>query len=255
MPYVQAGDSRLYYETHGDGESIVFLHGVGGNHASWFRQVAAFRSRYRVVVFDARGFGNSVDVEQLGRSAFVSDLELLLDELRISRACLVAQSMGGGTAALFTCRHPDRVRALVLADTLVGIEVPASMVSTMKARAEANRQLPQLQRVLGATFREREPAMAQLYLELASFNRVTHLTLQGVQQTCTPEQLAASGAPILFVVGREDVLFPPAAVRALHELVPGSAYEEIPGAGHSAYFENPDGFNACLAAFLQQRAN
>ena len=48
MPYVQTGDSRIYYELHGEGPPVLFVHGVGGNHASWFRQIEAFSSRYQV---------------------------------------------------------------------------------------------------------------------------------------------------------------------------------------------------------------
>ena len=96
MPYIDRGASRLYYEKHGDGPPIVLLHGVGGNHASWFHQVVGWREKATVITVDARGFGNSTDAEQWGRSAFVDDLAHLLDALALERVAIVAQSMGGG---------------------------------------------------------------------------------------------------------------------------------------------------------------
>ena len=66
----------------------------------------------------------------------------------------------------------------------------------------------------------------------------------------TPEALAATGIPVLFIVGTDDVLFPPDCVRAVQQRVPGSRLVEMPAAGHSAYFEDAAGFNAALRGFL-----
>ncbi|MDB6001850.1 MAG: alpha/beta hydrolase [Rhizobacter sp.] len=250
MPYLNAGASRLYHEVHGEGPPVVLLHGVGGNHASWFHQFSALRERFTLIAIDARGFGNSEDVEGLGRSAFMSDLALVLDALELPRVSIVAQSMGGGTAASFTCQYPRRVRSLVLADTLVGIELPAAIQPFMKEVSEKGMALTQLQRVLGPTFSAREPAMSALYLALASFNSVNVRTLTGTQPKSTTAQLSASGVPILFIAGEEDVLFPPRAIQAVQAEVAGSAYAEIAQAGHSAYFENPAPFNELIADWI-----
>ena len=103
MPYATTDDGvKLYFEEVGEGTPIVFAHGVGGNHASWFYQVAPFSENYQTVVFDHRGFGNSRDPGGPGRSRFVEDLHALLDHLAIEKAVLVAQSMGGGTCSVFT---------------------------------------------------------------------------------------------------------------------------------------------------------
>ena len=82
MPYYAAGQSRLYYEEAGEGGlAVVLAHGVGGNHASWFNQVPTLSGKFRTIAFDHRGFGNSDDVEGIGASAYVDDLERLFDEL------------------------------------------------------------------------------------------------------------------------------------------------------------------------------
>jgi pimeloyl-ACP methyl ester carboxylesterase len=250
MPFLKRDRTQLYFEEHGDGPALVFAHGVGGNHASWFHQIAAFAPSFRVVVFDARGFGNSVDEEELGRSGFVDDLASLLDELKIDRPILVGQSMGGGACLSFTCAYPERVRGLVLADTLMGFALPDEIREFMSDLTKRATQWTQLERVLGQTFRRENPALSVLYTQLASFNRVNVKTLKGVQKVHTPEALAATRVPTLFIAGEEDVLFPPHAVKAVQCHVGGSHYIEIRRGGHSAYFEEPTVFNQVLGGWI-----
>ena len=250
MPYLERGAARLYYEAHGSGFPLVFLHGVGGNHASWFHQITTFAGRYRVVVYDARGFGNSTDPEGLGRDGFAEDLLALLDALEIPKAVLVCQSMGGGTGLTFTCRHPERVAGLMLADTLMGFEMPAEVAGFMAETTAATANLTQAERVVGPTFRATQPAQTMLYLQLASFNAVNIRTLKGRQPMHAPEELGGTGVPVMFLVGSEDVLFPPRAIRAVQARVAGSTLVEMDRTGHSAYFERPEVFDHLLLRWL-----
>jgi pimeloyl-ACP methyl ester carboxylesterase len=253
MPYIVSGASRLYYEQHGEGDPVVLLHGVGGNHASWFHQVVAWRTKAKVITVDARGFGNSEDIEQWGRAAFADDLHALLEALGLERVSIVAQSMGGGAATSFLVRHPERVRSLVLADTLVGLALPDDIAARMAEVARNTEFLTQLERVLGPTFTEAQPAEAYLYTALASFNATNVRTLQGDQPRASAAQLSATGVPILFVAGSEDVLFPPAEIHAFQQTLAGSAFLEIPWAGHSAYFEAPATFNQQVYDWLDRQ--
>jgi len=250
MPYINSGQSRLYYEEYGRGPAVVFLHGVGGNHASWFNQIPTFSKTYRAIVIDQRGFGNSTDVEGLGRSAFVDDLKLLLDSLEIETVILVGQSMGGGTCLGFTCKFPERVGALVLACTLIAIRIPAELKEFMEQVEKATSNLSQAERVLGPLTRKDEPERTLLYLQIASFNSVNVKTVKGAFAMHTPEELAATGVPVLFAAGESDALFPPHAVRGTHARVRGSQYIELTQAGHSAYFETPAEFNKQVLDFL-----
>jgi pimeloyl-ACP methyl ester carboxylesterase len=250
MPFIETTETRLYYEVHGDGQPLVLAHGVGGNHASWFNQIASLSRRYRVIVFDARGFGRSADERNLGRDGFVGDLDALLSHLAVEKPILVGQSMGGGACLSFTCAFPQRVRGLVLADTLMGFVLPDEIRDFMADLEKRASQWSQLERVLGATFRAEQPALSVLYTQLASFNGVNVKTLRGVQRQHRPEDLAATGVPTLFLVGEEDALFPPRAVRAVQARVPGSQLIEMPRSGHSAYFERPSVFDRILTDWI-----
>ena len=59
MPVLTTSGTDLYYETHGSGPAIIFAHGAGGNHLSWYQQVPFFRDRFTCITFDSRGFGRS----------------------------------------------------------------------------------------------------------------------------------------------------------------------------------------------------
>ena len=132
MPYGEINGTQMFYESHGDGPAIVFAHGRGGNHLSWWRQVTAFQGHYRCVTFDHRGWGLTDGASgQPEPATFVADLEALLDHLEISRAVLVAQSMGGVTSLGFALAHPERVAGLVLGDTTGGIG-DASVISLLE---------------------------------------------------------------------------------------------------------------------------
>lgn len=258
MAQVLAGASSLYYELYDTDPSpsrmtLVLLHGVGGNHASWFHQVAAWREHYRLLVIDARGFGNSTDAENVGRDRFVDDLSAVLDAARVDRAVLIGQSMGGGTAVSYACRNPHRVAGLVLADTLFGISLPDGVRERMAALTTRNASLSQIERVLGSTCVRTRPEAAVLYTSLASFNRYNVRTLVGRQEEQAPQTLAATGVPTLFVVGEEDVLFPPQEVEVVSRAVGGADYARLPSAGHSAYFETPAAFNETVIGWLERR--
>ena len=123
--------------------------------------------------------------------------------------------------------------------------------------ADATRELSQLDRVVSKSLPTRDPVKAQLYLQIASFNpdNATRLTPSPGAVPPAPvsiEQVAttAKSVPMLFLVGSEDVLQPPAIVRAAAGMVPGAQFTLVPDSGHSVYFEQPDVFNFEVGRFL-----
>src|SRR5213078_2092653 len=111
-------DCRLYYEADGTGPMLVFAHGLGGNHLSWWQQVPHFRDRYTCVTFAHRGFApSSAPPGGPDPADYAGDLAALADHLGAEDIRIVAQSMGGWSALEYALAHPERVRALVLAST------------------------------------------------------------------------------------------------------------------------------------------
>ncbi len=252
MPNLTVGQANLYYEVHGEGPAIILMHGIGGNHASWFQQVPVFAASYQVIVMDHRGFGKSTDPQGLGRAAFVSDLLAMADHLQLDRFALVGQSMGAGTCGVFAHEHPKRVAALVMSDSTHAFLESGELASVLQAARAATDALPQLQRVLARDFSVVRPDLACLYQQISSFNAVGRKNLGGsLAPLVTPESLAGKGIPTLLMVGQEDCIFPPRAVQIVHERMPGSIYIEVSKSGHSPYFERPTEFNDSVLTFLQ----
>jgi len=251
MPSVKVGKSEIFYLDHGEGDVVVLAHGVGGNHAIWFRQVDVLSRSYRVIAFDHRGFGRSTDVEGFGRTAFVSDLMALLDHIGVDKAAFVGQSMGGGTCVALSALHPERVRALVLASSLHGFEETDTVREIMDKARAATDGLDQLDRVLDEDFRRTHPAEALLYSAIAGFNATTRKTLTGTYAAkLKPDQAGRAGIPVLFIAAERDKVFPAEAVSLLQQQVAGSYLVEINDAGHSAFFERPTEFNDSVLSFL-----
>ena len=252
MPEIKVNGINLYYEIHGEGPAVVLAHGMGGNHAIWYQQIGVLAKSYQVITFDHRGFGNSTDPKGVGRSAYVVDLKALLDHLNIEKTALVGQSMGGGTCICFTCRYPERVSALVIADSLHGLVECGSVKTIMDQTRQATKDLDQIERVLGLGIREQNPDAAILYRQLNSFNATDRTSLKGrYENTYTPEQLANSDVPVLFIAGQEDILFPATAIREMQNQVQNSCLVEINDCGHSAFYERPVEFNDSVLSFLE----
>ncbi len=256
MPFCPVNGIDLYYEEFGEGPAVVFAHGAGGNHLSWWQQVPYFRDRYTCVVFDHRGFGASLDhrpVEE--RPRFDEDLAALIDHLDLADVRLVAQSMGGWTCLGYAVTHPERVRALVMADTAGGLTSDELRTAREAARERlGDRGL--LSGAISDSFRRRDPAGAFLYAEIFALNPPREQALgSGTPMnrlSVTPEQAAALTMPVLFVEGEDDILIPPDVIRIAQRMIPGARLEMVPDAGHSVYFERPDAFNRIVDRFLTE---
>lgn len=254
MPYAPVNAARLYYEQYGQGDDVVFLHGAGGNHLSWFQQVPAFAARYRVTLYDARGWGLSRG-EAAGRFVFGTDLVALLSHLGIERAHVVAQSMGGRAVAGLARLAPHRIRSLVLCGTTAG--ATNDRIRALQDELAGERGDGSLRdHALAPGFEEAHPELATLYRQIAALNPPRRRGLLGrpppSYRGSMHETLAATGAPILFVVGEHDRITSPAMIREASALIPGSRVVEFEGAGHSAYFEQAARFNETVLAFLAQ---
>lgn len=123
MATLRVDDVSLHYESIGQGEAVVFLHGFTGSIQDWKNQTAAIKDLFQAVALDLRGHGQSeAPKSEDGYSIYLNcnDVLGLLDHLRIRRCCLVGHSMGGFTALQFAVDHPERLWALVLVDTSSG---------------------------------------------------------------------------------------------------------------------------------------
>jgi 3-oxoadipate enol-lactonase len=256
MAFMTRNGFRLFFEdTGGDAPTVVFLHGAGGNHVSWWQQVPAFAEEYRCVTLDQRGFGQSPDVPNgPGPAGLADDLLALLEHLKIARAALVAQSMGGWAAVGAVLKAPERFWAIALANTVGNLTDPAIAALREKlAAGSPPRPAVLWHAALGPTFREREPVRSFLYAQIAGTNAALPPDFrEQLGRVTTPvDRYAAAHVPTLFLTSDEDGLIWPQLSELVHRHVPGSDFVRVAGAGHSTYFERPDAFNREVGAFLK----
>jgi 3-oxoadipate enol-lactonase len=258
--------AELYWEVTGEGRAIVFAHGLGGNHASWWQQVAHFATGYACVTFAHRGFSPSSAIAGgPDPRDYAADLAALIDHLGLAEVAIVAQSMGGWTAMEYALQGRANLGALVLAATTGSIDpdrldaaepwrqrLEGWRQASEKARAELQRG--DVHVACGARMAREQPALHLLYRHIDEAN--TDLDKEALRarlvaaRTRAPAELGAIVCPTLLLSGDEDIVMPPFAADALAALLPRAAATHIADAGHSAYFERAEVFNRHLADFL-----
>jgi 3-oxoadipate enol-lactonase len=263
--YLDRPGCRLYYEVTGAGPAIVFAHGLGGNHLSWWQQVPHFAGQHTCVTFAHRGFAPSSEISGGPDPAdYAGDLAALIDHLALDRVFLVAQSMGGWACLEYALANPERVRALVLASTAGAIARRATLLRdppaldawiARAAAARAQMQRDGVHPAAGARMAREQPALHFLYRSIDTMAGAT-LDKEGLRarmivlQTRPPDDLARLAVPTLFITGGEDVVFPPMLAPALAALMPNARVEQAAASGHSVYFERADVFNRFVEEFL-----
>ncbi len=256
MPILRHNEADLFYDVTGDGPALIFAHGLGGNHLSWWQQVPHFRDRYTCVTFAHRGFAPSTDApDGPGPRAFADDLAALIEHLGLTNVRLVAQSMGGWTCLDYTLRHPERVRGLILACTVGSLATPElDRLFAAGPGSEAELFARGIHPAAGARMAREQPALHHLYRQIDGLS--FGLDKQGVRAEllrlrCVPaEAIVALTMPILCLTGEEDIVIPPAAVEYAATLFPNGRFARVPEAGHSVYFERPAQFNRLIDEFL-----
>jgi len=254
---------RLYYEVDGSGPLLVFAHGLGGNHVSWWQQVPHFRERYTCATFAHRGFAPSSTLRDGPDPAdYAGDLAALIDHLGASDVRIVAQSMGGWSALEYTLAQPDRVRALVLASTAgtiarapVLFADPDQLPAWEGQAAAAARalQAANIHVAAGERMAREQPAAHFLYQEIDALSSVDKVKLrQKLHDTLVRQagSLRTLNVPTLWLTGEEDIVYPPFLSEILAKLMPNARVARVKEAGHSVYFERPAQFNRIVDEFL-----
>ena len=247
MPDATVDGANVYYEVAGVGVPLVLLHGIGSNSRSWRRQLAALSGDFKVIAWDAPGYGRSSDPVGEPSMRFYADrLRGLLDGLGLSSIFLLGHSTGGMMVQEFYRAYRSYVRALILADTRYAgsssnLEERLRAIRTMTPAQLAADRAPKLLTASApqAVIREAISIMSEvrpLGYEFAA------KALAGAD---TRDVLGDLHVPTLLIWGAKDEITPLWA-----EIPAGARLEVIQDAGHLCYAEQPERFNAILRDFL-----
>jgi pimeloyl-ACP methyl ester carboxylesterase len=247
------GVHLVYTDTGGSGVPVVLLHAATGSSRVWEYQRPAFVARgFRVIAYDRRGFGSStIDPSGPQPGTGADDLRGLLDHLRLDRVHLVGTAAGGFVAWDFALSFPDRLRSLVVASSIGGVQDPEYLDLQRRLRPPEFAAMPPDIRELGPSYRAANREGWERWKELEHTARPTVVpAAQRFRNTVTFARLETITVATLLLTGDADMFAPPSIMRMFAARVKNSQAVVIPEAGHSAYWENPEAFNKAVLAFL-----
>jgi pimeloyl-ACP methyl ester carboxylesterase len=210
---------------------------------------------YRVITYDRRGYGRSVadpSGPQPGTGA--DDLNALMDFLKIERFHLVGTAAGGFVAWDYALSFPKRLRSLVVANSMGGVQDPEYQEALRRLRTPEFLAMPPDMRELGPAYRVANPAGAERWRELEHIARPTSAQppAQTFRNKVTFALLETITVPTLLLTGDADMYAPPPIMRMFAARVKGAQSVVIPESGHSAYWEQPDLFNRTVFEFISK---
>jgi pimeloyl-ACP methyl ester carboxylesterase len=245
-----------YSDTGGRGVPVVFVHAATGSRRVWEYQLPPFTAAgYRVITYDRRGFGRStIDSAGPQPGTGADDLLALVNHLGLDRIHLVGTAAGGIVALDFAVSFPLRLRSLVVANSIGGVQDEDYLELGRRLRPAPFNALPPDVRELGPSYRAANAAGTARWLELERQSRPegTQPPTQTFRNRLTFSLLETIGVPTLLLTGDADLYAPPAVLRLFAERIKNSESIIVPEVGHSTYWEQPEIFNQKVLDFIRR---
>lgn len=265
MPHVTTSRGQLYYEESGEGPSVLLIHGLAGDVSAWRPQIDALSGSYRVIAFDNRGAGRSVQVDEPeSTEAMAGDTLELLDALEVERTQVVGRSMGGAIAQHMALTAPDRIDSLVLCASFaklddLGRRVLTNMREVLEWRDSwDDHARHSVANFVSADFHNRNPEIVARIERLIGGE--TRLPACYVQQNhaChehdTLDRLGEIEIPTLVLNGGRDPICSPTCTEWMVERLPNVERATYEGSSHFFLIEEPERFATDLASWLDRNS-
>ena len=221
----------------GTGTPAVFLHAGTGNARMWEHQIPAVTAAgFRFIAYDRSGQAPAAD-----------ELEGVVTRLGLERFHLIGTAAGGIAAIDYALTHPQRLRSLVIANSIFGVQDADYLELGRRLRPAEFSALPPEVRELGPSYRAANPEGTRRWAELAS-----HLKGQPVRNRITFAALETIKVPTLLLTGDADLYTPPAVLKMVEKHFSNCRSMVIAECGHSAYWEQPEAFNRAVLEFLKK---
>jgi len=266
---LKIGSIHIHYEVHGSGEPLFLNHGASRSCQLWNPHLPWLTEKYKVIIHDARGHGLSSaprGEKQNSWEMLADDLNRLMEHLNIERAIVGGVSMGGGVAHTFALKYPQKVKALILSDSVgTGIKKRGTSVSDEEMERlrrkreyvihrygviewsyrsiasgtapksiveQSDKQLEYLQRM----------AMVSVNGAIYSYRLITNKQIPGIDGT---KNLLM---PALIIVGDEDDFL--TGAEWLRDMIPNRRYALLTKAGHATVHTKPNAWRKAIEEFL-----
>jgi 3-oxoadipate enol-lactonase len=258
--HIRSGDADIVYRALGDGPPLVLLHPFPVNHEFWLPVAEALAARYRVILPDLRGHGESgVGEGPATMAKHAADIAYVMDDADVGRAAMIGVSIGGYTLFEFWRKYRGRVAALALFNT----KTPADGAEARAGRLQAASDVVErgtepffetmIGRVLGKTTMETRPDLVDGALRMMrkmSPDDIAQVQRGMAERPDSVETLKTINVPTLIVTGDEDVFTGVKEAELMRQHIAGSEIRVIPNAGHYAAWEQPGEAIRLLRKFL-----
>lgn len=260
MPHITSADAEIFYEVMGSGPPVVLLHPFPANHDLWKPAAQALTARYRVILPDLRGHGDSsIGDDPAVMEKQAEDLRRVLDNEQVGRSPFVGVSIGGYVLFEFWRRHSSRVQALVLCNTKAQADTAEARAARLQAAAEVIERGTEpffesmLPKLMGKTTQRMRPDLVEGALRM-----MRKMSAQGVasvqrgmaERPDSVETLKTINVPTLLLTGDEDILTGTGEAELMRRYIRGSEMNVIPKAGHYSPWEQPEEVGKLLRGFL-----
>ena len=260
MPRIKSDDAEIFYQVLGDGPPIVLLHPFPANHEFWLPAAQSFLTRYRLILPDLRGHGDSdIGEGPATMQKHAEDIARAMDDAEMDRAAFAGVSIGGYALFELWRHHRDRISALVLCNTKAPADSSEARSARLKSAAEVMEGGTEpffesmLSKLLGDTTRSTRPDLVQGALRMMGKMSAEDVAMVQRGMAERPDSVATLktiSVPTLIVTGEEDVVTGSAEAELMRQNIPGSKLKIIPKAGHYAAWERPKEVGELLRGFF-----
>lgn len=264
MPRVAVNGIGIHYEERGSGPPVVMIGGLGADTYLWSKQVPAFSERFRVVVFDNRGSGESDKPDEpYSIPMLVDDTVCLMRALGLERAHVVGASLGGLIAQELAVTHPEMVDRLVLVCTTSNgprstRPSPWSLIPMLFALRRTGNPAADTRRAFSIFAHPRwlheNPGEVEEYVAWRVAHPQPRFAFKrqrgAIRGFHRENRLGAITAPTLILHGDSDRIAPVANARVLGELIPNAEVVILEESGHACSFDQRTRFNETVLDFL-----
>jgi pimeloyl-ACP methyl ester carboxylesterase len=252
----------IFLEGNSKNKAIIFLHGFPYDHTMWKAQVDEFGEKYFCVTYDIRGLGESpADNGQFTMESFVDDLEMIINEMKLTKPVLCGLSMGGYISFRALERMEDKFSAVILCDTRSeadgneGKLKRAAAIKRINTEGLAPFTKDFITNCYGDHYKQNhKEEFERRIAKSTTFNPVgvKGSLLAMLSRNDTTEYLNKIKIPVLVICGENDALTPPSVMKPLAEKINGAEFVIIKNSGHMSPIENPEEVNQVIKKFLER---
>ena len=260
MIQITSGDAEIAYEILGNGPPVVLLHPFPAHHELWLPAAQTLVARYRVILPDLRGHGDSgIGEGPATMEKHAADVARVLDHAEVGRAAFAGVSIGGYVLFEFWRRYPGRIAALALCNTKAQADTPEGKAGRLQAATDVLERGTELffesmvPKLLGKTTHETRPDRVEGALRMMrkmSPEDVAQVQRGMAERPDSVPTLKMINVPTLLVTGDEDILTGPPDAELMHQSIPASQLRVISRAGHYSPWEQPEEVGKLLRQFL-----